>query len=137
MNPREPQSSKIKELRDALHASGLFTLSDQAKALGLGRSTTWSILQGNHKSSGLSAATINRMLGAPKLPPLVRATLLAYVNEKLAGSYGHSTQQLSEFYARLSDQSRSRLPTKLAGDRAASGQSRLEAPALLVVADVS
>jgi hypothetical protein len=139
MNPRQPQSSKIKELRDALHASGFFTISQQAKALGLGRSTTWSILQGNHKGSGLSAATINRMLRAPQLPPLVRAIVLVYVDEKLAGSYGHGTRQLSKFYARLSDQSRSRLPTKLAEGHAASGasgQSRLEARTLLVVADV-
>ena len=136
MNPRQPQSSKIKELRDALHAAGLFTLSQQAQALGLGRSTTWSILQGNHKGSGLSAAIINRMLRAPRLPPLVRAIVLAYVDEKIAGSYGHTKQQLSEFYARLSDQSRKHLPTRLSEDRAASGQSRLEARNLLVTADV-
>ena len=65
-------------------------LDDQANALGLSRSTTWTILKGRHKASGLSADIINRMLAAPRLPPLVRAKVLEYVEEKTAGRYGHS-----------------------------------------------
>jgi DNA invertase Pin-like site-specific DNA recombinase len=52
------QSAKIRELREALVASGFLTLDEQSKALGLSRSTTWTILKGNHKASGLSAAII-------------------------------------------------------------------------------
>ncbi len=57
----------------------------KTKALGLCRSTTWTILKANHKSSGLSEALINRILRAPQLPPLVRSALLEYVDEKAAG----------------------------------------------------
>jgi len=97
------QSSKIRELGEALIALGFLTLDQQAKALGLARSTTWTLLQANHKGSGLSATVINRMLTAPQLPPLVRATLLEYIDEKAAGLYGHSKLQLRRFSARLSE----------------------------------
>ena len=76
------QSSKIRELGDALIAEGYLTLDEQARVLGLGRSTTWTILKGNHKTSGLSAGIINRMLAAPRLPALVRARILEYIDEK-------------------------------------------------------
>ena len=96
------QSVKIRELGDALVATGLFALDDQAEALGLSRSTTWTILKGNHKSSGLSAGIINRILAAPQLPSLVRAKVLEYVEEKAAGRYGHSDVLRRRFVARLS-----------------------------------
>jgi DNA-binding XRE family transcriptional regulator len=96
------QSSKIKELREALIRSGLLTVDEQAKALGLSRSTTWHIQKGHYKNSGLSAAIINRMLNAPQLPPLVRVTLLEYVEEKSAGLHGHSARQLRRFASLLS-----------------------------------
>jgi hypothetical protein len=96
------QSAKIRELGDALVAVGIFALDDQAEALGLSRSTTWTILKGNHKASGLSATTINRILAAPKLPPLVRAKVLEYVEEKAAGRYGHSDALRRRFVTRLS-----------------------------------
>jgi hypothetical protein len=110
------QLSKIKELGDALIATGFLTLNEQAKALGLARSTTWTILKANHKASGLSATVINRMLAAPRLPPLARSKLLEYVEEKTAGSYGHSKMQLRRFAARLSDERIGHLRTKLAAE---------------------
>ena len=55
------QTLKIRELGDALISEGFVTLDEQALALGLCRSTTWTILKANHKSSGLSATVINRM----------------------------------------------------------------------------
>ena len=95
------QARKIRELGDALVLQGFRTLDQQAKALGLGRTTAWTILKANHKKSGLSAAVINRMLAAPRLPPLVRHKMLEYIDEKIAGSYGHSTTQIRRFTARL------------------------------------
>ena len=96
--------TRIKELA----ASGLFTLDEQARALGLSRSTAWAVLKANHKATGLTAATINRMLSSPELPPRVRATILTYVEEKLAGLYGHNEEQLGRFAAGVrSVQSRS------------------------------
>jgi hypothetical protein len=95
------QSDKIRELGDALIASGLVTLDQQAEALGLSRSTAWTVLNTRHKASGLSACVINQMLMAPQLPPLVHGKLLEYVEEKIAGSFGHSPLQVRRFVARF------------------------------------
>jgi hypothetical protein len=96
------QAAKIGELRQALIAEGYHSLDQQARALGLARSTAWSILKANHKSSGLSAAIINRMLAAPDLPPRVRLKIYEYLAEKRAGHFGHSRLQLRRFSVRLS-----------------------------------
>ena len=93
------QATRIKELGAALAASGLVALDEQARALGLSRSTAWAVLKANHKASGLTVPTINRMLSSPELPPRARATLLTYIEEKLAGLYGHNKEQLSRFAA--------------------------------------
>src|SRR3982074_2164245 len=96
------------ELGAALAADGLVILDDQARALGLSRSTAWAVLKANHKATGLTAATINRMLSSPGVPPRGRATILTYVEEKLAGLYGHNEEQLGRFAAGVrSVQSRS------------------------------
>ena len=99
---RGRQRAKIREFRDALAAAGLPTLDKQAAVLMLSRSTTWNLLKGKHKGSGISAAIINRMLRAPGLPPRVRATILQYVAEKTAGLYGDSELRLRKFTAQLS-----------------------------------
>jgi hypothetical protein len=109
---KERQSHKIREMREALVAAGLRSLDEQAKVLGLSRSTAWSVLRGNHKSSGLSVTIINRMLAAPQLPPRVRARIEEYVEEKAAGLYGHSEMQRIRFTARLTREW-SQAPTRL------------------------
>jgi hypothetical protein len=96
------QSAKIRKLGEALVAAGFLTLADQAKALGLPRSTTWTILKGNHKGSGLSASIINRILGARQLPPVVREKVVEYIEDKAAGYYGHSRLLRRKFVTRLS-----------------------------------
>ena len=96
------QSSKIRELAEAVKSAGFLTLDEQAKALGLSRSTAWTIRKASHKASGLSASIINRMLAAPKLPPSARTRILEYVEEKAAGLYGGSRSQRRKFAARLS-----------------------------------
>jgi hypothetical protein len=98
---RERQIAKIREIADALPRVGLRTLDQQAKALGLLRSTAWNLLRGNHKASGISARTLNRILGTSKLPPLVRAIILQYVAEKTAGLYGDDRRRLRVFRAQL------------------------------------
>ena len=100
---KERQSSKIRELSDALVAAGFSSLDQQATALGLSRSTTWTILKAQHKNYGLSGALINRILQKPGLNRRVRATILEYVREKAAGQYGHNQTQLRRFRERLSD----------------------------------
>jgi len=95
-------SSKIKELSDALEAAGFLSLDKQATALGLSRSTTWTILRAKHKNYGLSGALINRILKTPQLDRRVRAKVIEYVQEKASGFYGHNKTQLRRFTERLS-----------------------------------
>jgi hypothetical protein len=42
-------------------------------------------------------------LSSPALPPRARATILTYVEEKLAGLYGHNKKQLRRFEAFMVD----------------------------------
>ena len=97
------QSTKIRELRPALVDAGVLTVDQQAKSLGVSRSTAWAVLKGNHKSSGLSATLINRMLASRQLPGSARKIILEYVKEKSAGAYGHGEQRLHKFRARLAN----------------------------------
>jgi hypothetical protein len=94
---KERQACKIKELADTLVAAGFVSLDEQAKALGLSRSTTWAILQARHKNYGLSAALISRVLAKADLNSRVRAKIIEYVRERAAGSYGHNDTQLRRF----------------------------------------
>ena len=95
------QSAKIKQLGDALVEAGYHALDEQARVLGLSRSTTWTILKANHKSSGLSAAIINRMLATPQLPPRVRLKIFEYIEEKRAGLFGDDRVGVRRFVSRL------------------------------------
>src|SRR5262249_54642120 len=96
------QSSKIRELAEAVKSAGFLTLDEQTKELGLCRSTAWTIRKASHKASGLSASIINRILAAPELPSHARTKILEYVEEKAAGLYGGSRSQRRKFAARLS-----------------------------------
>jgi hypothetical protein len=95
------QSAKLRELRQALMDAGFVRLDKQARVLELSRSTAWTVMSGSHKSSGLSAAIIKRMLNSPQLPPSARTVLLEYVEEKSAGLYGHGQHQLRLFRVQL------------------------------------
>jgi hypothetical protein len=96
------QSARIREIANALTDSGFRTLDTKANALGVSRSTAWTILRSAHKSSGLSARIINRILARNQLPPLVRAKVLEYVEEKIDGRYGHSKKLRRRFVTALS-----------------------------------
>ena len=95
------QQSKIREIGYALASAGFCTLDDQAEVLGIGRSTTWTIVKAAHKSSGLSARVIERILESPRLPPEVRTRVFEYAREKALGAYGHSAAQRRRFCVRL------------------------------------
>ena len=95
------QAAKIRELRQSLIDAGFVTLDQQSEALGLARSTTWTILRASHKGSGLSAAVINRMLLSPELPPLARRKILEYTTDKLTGVYGGSRTQRRRFLSAI------------------------------------
>lgn len=108
-DPKGRQSAKIRELGDALVAAGFDRLDLQAKALGLPRSTTWTILKANHKNSGLSAAVLNRMLAAPNLPAAVRTRILEYIREKGAGMYGDGKARARKFNDRIATKAGNRI----------------------------
>jgi len=91
------QRFKIAEIRLALIETGHVALDEQATTLGLSRSTAWSILHPSHKSSGLSAHTISRILQSPQLPDRVRQRILEYMQEKIGGLYGHTERRRREF----------------------------------------
>ena len=97
------QSAQIRELGQVLIDVGLRSLDDQANALGPPRSSAWTILKTCHKSYGLSAAVIERMLRSSKLSPRARAILVEYVEEKSFGLYGGSRRQQQRFAIRLSN----------------------------------
>ena len=95
------QASKIGEIRQALVAAGYDTITKQAVVLGLSRSSTWAVLRGTHKSSGLSASIINRVLRSQELPLAARKIIEQYVQEKLLGTYGHNDKSLRQFRMQL------------------------------------
>jgi hypothetical protein len=113
------QSCKLREL-----SAGFLTLDAQANALGLARSTTWTILKGSHKASGLSASIINRMLAAPQLPPLARSKIREYVEEKAAGLYGGNSAQRHNFVARLSISGAGHAAHEKTGPKTSCGRKR-------------
>jgi hypothetical protein len=82
------QALKIQELGQALISAGFVTLDEQAKALGIPRSTAWTIVKARHKNSGLSPRSVKLMLASEHLPPLVRSKIIEYGEEKVAGLYG-------------------------------------------------
>src|SRR3972149_560590 len=75
---KDRQSRKIRQFRDALVEAGFDTLDAQSKVLGLARSTTWSVLKGKHKSSGLSATINCRIWRPPRRSSAARARIIEY-----------------------------------------------------------
>src|SRR4029077_7790024 len=74
--------TKIQDIVDALVAEGYLSLDAQAKALGVCRSTAWTIVKTKHKLDRLSFKTTNSMLANPKLPPSVRLVIHQYLSER-------------------------------------------------------
>ena len=95
------QLAKIREIAVTLAFTGIVEVREQAQALGLARSTTWTILRATHKSTGLSPMIIARMLASPALPGPVRAKIIEYVEDKAAGLYGHNSAQRRRFVVGL------------------------------------
>lgn len=74
----------IQHIADALIASGYTSLDEQAKALGINRSTAWTIVKAKHKLGRLSAKTSRRILANPELPARVRVVIQQYLTERSA-----------------------------------------------------
>jgi len=72
----------VQEIRKALGTSGNVSLDQQAKALGIHRSTAWTIIKSQHKLGRLNHKTIKRILENSETPPAVRAIVQQYLAEK-------------------------------------------------------
>jgi len=79
------RKNRIQDITEALLSSGYTSLDRQAKALGLHRTTTWTIIKNKHKLGRLSTKTIERIIANPETPPLVRSAIQDYIAEKNAG----------------------------------------------------
>ena len=90
------QASKLAEIRLALVAAGFDTTVKQAAVLRVGRSTAWTVLNGD-KRAGPSAHVIKPVLSSPILPIGVRRKVEQYVEEKSRGLYGHSKRRVEVF----------------------------------------
>jgi hypothetical protein len=108
------QSSKIREIGEAVIATGFVSLDAQAQVLGLPRSTAWTILSAEHKSTGISAKVICRMLSSERLPPLVRAKIMEYAEEKAAGIYDGMKRHQRRFASKLNLNDPEEWPTGMA-----------------------
>lgn len=99
---RVRHAAKISEIVEALVHAGFRGLNEQAAGLGLPRSTTWTIVTGQHKKTGLSPTTIKLILARPDLPLAVRQKVLEYVHERCSGAYGHGARSRRTFASGLS-----------------------------------
>lgn len=73
--------SFVEAIVSALAASGHVTLDDQARALGIPRSTAWTIISCKHKTGRLSKKVVARMLNNPDLPSAVRTVIEGHLGE--------------------------------------------------------
>ena len=73
---------KLQHISEALIASGYTSLDEQAKALGVHRSTAWTIIKAEHKCGRLNTKTTQQILANPETPPAVRAVIEKYLAER-------------------------------------------------------
>ena len=85
----------LRAITDALIRSGYKSLDAQARALGICRSTAWTVIKQKHKLGRLHDNTTTKILANPELPVQVRAAVEAYVGAVKLGSLA-SGAKLSE-----------------------------------------
>ena len=90
------QASKLAEIRKALVEAGYDSTAKQAIALGVPRPTAW-VLLNRDKRAGPSSIIIKRILSSTNVPPTVRRKVEEYVEEKIAGLYGHTEKRRQWF----------------------------------------
>jgi len=85
---------RLRDISEALITSGYTSLDEQAKALGIHRSTAWTIVKARHKLGRLSSKTTSRILANPKTPPAVRAVVEKYL-VKESGVFGAAQNKMT------------------------------------------
>ena len=69
-------------IADALRTGGYNSLATQAKALGLHRSTTWTIMKTKHKLGHLNNKTVRSILANPDTPVSVRVIIRTMLDRR-------------------------------------------------------
>jgi hypothetical protein len=72
------QRTALQQIGAALIACGYTSLDAQAQALGVPRSTAWTIVKSKHKLGRISVRVMIQMLSNPELPPQVREAVENY-----------------------------------------------------------
>jgi len=105
MNPvmllKMRQTRKIAEIGEALRAAGILSLNAQAAVLGLTRSTTYTVVCAEHKSTGLSAKIISQTLRSPCCPYLFELKSRNMPKKRPLRLYGSTKRQQRQFLSRL------------------------------------
>jgi hypothetical protein len=73
----------LARIAEVLREAGYTSLDAQAEALGLPRSTAYTIIKCQHKQGRLNKRVLSKMLCHPELPPRVRAVLQEYASQNL------------------------------------------------------
>jgi hypothetical protein len=94
---------KLREIAQCLVRCGFLTIDSQAKALGVPRSTAWTIFSAQHKVSGLSPRLIKQILASSDLPKEVRSKIIEYVRDKASGKFGCNSIRLRRFRTRVAE----------------------------------
>src|SRR5262245_41450550 len=81
---RGDRSIELDRISEMLISAGYISLDEQAKALGLGRSTAWVIVAKKYKVGRLNAKTIDRILKNTQTPPAVRLLVEQYVANRVS-----------------------------------------------------
>ena len=76
----------LRAITEALIESGYRSLDAQARALGISRSTAWTVIKHKHKLGRLQLNTTMKILANPALPVQVRAAVEAYIGSVNLGS---------------------------------------------------
>jgi hypothetical protein len=79
---RRKRAISLQDISEVLIGCGYTKLDKQAKALGVDRSTAWTIVNVKHKLGRLSSKTTSRILENPETPPAVRNVVQQYLDER-------------------------------------------------------
>ena len=82
MRQNSDYATGLQDISEALIECGYTKLDKQAKALGVRRSTAWTIVNVKHKLGRLSSKTTARILANPHLPLSVRIVVQRYMAER-------------------------------------------------------
>jgi hypothetical protein len=101
-------TNSLQHISDALISSGYTSLDKQAKALGLHRNTTWTIINNKHKLGRLSTKTIERILRNPETPSAVRIVVEQYLAQRSLAAHRRTKQRLAPSL-KILDENRKRM----------------------------